>query len=75
MQPLDPRIERIAHSGMYSVFIIGEGYSRFDTLEAAQAFLAERDLSEASQCSVCRSIFEPVNGSNACDACSQEFQD
>jgi hypothetical protein len=27
------------------------------------------------QCSVCRSLFEPVNGSNACDACSQEFQD
>lgn len=49
MQPTDPRIERIAHSGMFSVFTVGEGYSIFDTLEAAQSFLAERDAQEAAE--------------------------
>jgi hypothetical protein len=47
MQPLDPRIERIAHSGMFSVFSPEDGYNRFDTLEGAQSFLAHRDLEEA----------------------------
>ena len=41
MKPHDPRIERITHSGMFSVFTVGEGYSRFDTLEDAQAFLGQ----------------------------------
>lgn len=75
MQPLDPRIERIAHSGMFSVFTVGEGYSRFDTLEDAQAFLAERDAKEAAQCSVCRASFSPIDGANACDDCAKDFQD
>ena len=48
MQPLDPRIERIAHSGMWSIFTIDDGFQQFEELADAQAYLAERDAKEAA---------------------------
>lgn len=48
MRKLDPRIERLFPSGMFSVFVAGEGFYRFDTLEAARAFLRELDRKDGS---------------------------